>query len=127
MDNILGNHISGRCLGAKDKGHGPCRLLAGFDLQIFMNDIKGIHLLALILMQPLTLDIKDGIRIQGDTFHLFHVSRQIPLPVHLDLGDTVKHFIVIHIGKQFFQLIGVFLITVPDGLRKEPCQLPVAG
>ena len=36
-----------------------CRLLAAFDLKILVNDVKGIHLLSLVLMKSLYLDIKD--------------------------------------------------------------------
>lgn len=39
-----------------------------FNFQVFMNDIQRIHLLALILMKPLGLDIKYGIRVD---FHPF--------------------------------------------------------
>ena len=63
VDNILRNDVSRRRLCAKQEGDRPCRLLAALDLQIFVDDIKGVHLLALILMKTLYLDIKYGIRI----------------------------------------------------------------
>ena len=36
-----------------------------------MNDIERVHLLALIFMQPLDLNIEDGICFKQSTFHFF--------------------------------------------------------
>ena len=127
MDNILRNHISGRRLRAENKRHGPCRFLAGLNFQILMDNVKGVHLLPLVFMQTLTLNVKDGVRIQRHAFRFLHISRQIFLPVHLDLGNTVKHLIVVNVCEQFFQISRIFLIAVPNGLRDEIRKLTVTG
>jgi hypothetical protein len=51
-------------------------ILCGGDgtLNIFVNDIKSIHLLAFVLVKAFDLDIKDRFRIDFNTLVLFQVT-----------------------------------------------------
>ncbi len=59
MNDILCDDICRSCLSTEEECHGSCRLLAALDLKILMDDVEGVHLLALVLMKSLDLDIKD--------------------------------------------------------------------
>ncbi len=119
MDNILRDHISRSRLCPKNKGQRCGRLLSSLDFQIFMNNIKGIHLLTLIFMQPLYLNIENGIRVQDNTFRLFHISCQFFFLFELNLSQPVEYRLVIGKFQQFFQLIRILLITVPYRFGQE--------
>ena len=58
VNDILRDNISRSRFCTEDKSHRPCGLLTRLDLQIFVYDIKRVHLLPLILMHPLTLQVK---------------------------------------------------------------------
>ena len=63
MNDVLGNHISGRCLCTENHGNGRCGNFACFDFQILVNDIQGVHLLTLVFMQTLDLGIENAVGI----------------------------------------------------------------
>ena len=127
MNNILRDHISGRRLRTENKGQRPLRNLASLDFQIFMNDIQRIHLLPFVLVKPLDLDIKNGIRIKVNTFHLLHISHQFLLLCPLDLGKLIQYRRILFKGKQLFQLIRILLVALSDQARNISRQFPVAG
>ena len=41
-----------------------------------MDEIKGIHLLSLVLMKTFDLDIENGVRVNGDALGLFQIVSQ---------------------------------------------------
>ena len=57
MDNVLCNDVCRSCFCTEDKGYRTLRLLAGFDLQVAVDDIKCIQLLTFVLMETFDLDI----------------------------------------------------------------------
>ena len=83
---------------------------------IFVNDIQRVHLLALILVKPLHLNIKDRVRIQPDAFLLQNISGQRLFLLLLDAQD------IIHL-----------LLVMSEIINKDPevspymNKLPVAG
>ena len=109
-------------MAPKIKVTGVAWLLAALDLQIFVDDIQGIHLLALVLMQTLDLDIKDGIRIYGNTFVFLQICSQLLLLLMLDRCDPVKYLAVIFKLQQLLQLIRILLIAIPDRLSQASGQ-----
>ena len=60
MDNILGNRIGRGRLSSENHGNGTLRQIALLDLQILINGVKRIHLLALVFVETLHLDIVNG-------------------------------------------------------------------
>ena len=85
MDNILGNDI-GRCSLCPEDGSDRCSwFFTLFDLQVFMDEIKGIHLLSLVLMKTFDLDIENGVRVNGDALGLFQIVSQRCLFLGLDV------------------------------------------
>ena len=54
---------AGAALGAEDHGDRALGQVSFFDLFIFIDSVKGIHLLSLVLMETLDLNVKNRIRI----------------------------------------------------------------
>ena len=127
MNDILGKHIGRGCLGPEDIGHRPDRFFSSFDFQIFVDNIKGIHLLPFIFVKALNLNVKDCIRIQPDSLSRLHVGSQLLLAVHLDLSQPIKHLLTVLISEQLSQFIRILLKPVADGLGQKSCQLPVTA
>lgn len=76
VNDILGDHISRSRLGAEDCRNRSRRNFSGFDLQIFINNIKRIQLLPFILMETFYLDIKNRIRADLNILCIFQICAQ---------------------------------------------------
>ena len=85
MNDILRDDIRRRRLRAEDKVQRTDRFLSSLDLQILVYDVQRVHLLALVLMQPLDLNVKDSLGIQLHAFMLFDVRSKSSLVMHLNL------------------------------------------
>ena len=64
VNDPLGHDIGGGGLRAEQDGNRPLGQLAPLDLQILVDDIQGVHLLPLVLVEPLDLDVEDGLGVQ---------------------------------------------------------------
>ena len=84
VNDILGNHIGGSGFCPENRRNRSGRNLAGLDFQVLVNDTEGVQLLALILMETLDLDIKDGIRADFQILRFFQVCAQSFLVFLLD-------------------------------------------
>ena len=58
MDDVLGDYISRSRLCAENGSNGSRRKDSLLDLQVSMDQIKGVQLLPLIFMKPLNLNVK---------------------------------------------------------------------
>ena len=67
MDNILGNRIGRGSLRSENHGNGTLRQIALLNLQILINGVKCIHLLALVFVETLHLDIVNRIFVNLDS------------------------------------------------------------
>ena len=127
MDDILCNDISGCRLGTEYIGYRSRWLLSFFNFQVFMNDVQRIHLLALILMKPLGLDIKYGIRVDFHPFFFLYEGRQFFLIIHLDGFQTIQEFFIIFEFQEFLQFICILLEAAADPFLNQRGQFPVTG
>ena len=57
---------SGSGLCTENSGDGAFRKLAGFDLQIFVDQVEHVQLLTFVLVQTFNLDIVDGVVVDLD-------------------------------------------------------------
>ena len=114
MNNIFCNHIRRCCLCSKDHCDRCGRLVARFDVQIFVDCIKCIHLLTFILMKTFYLYINDGMFINSQSLGFFHVFFEFQFLFHLDFFQFFQHFFIIFENQQFFQFCGIFLEAVSD-------------
>ena len=127
MNDILCNDVGRSRLCTEDKVQRTDRLFAVLDLQILMDDVQCVHLLALVLMKALDLNVENTIRIQLHALMFADVLRKSQLVVLLDLADAVKNCAVILILQQILQPVRILLIRIGDGLRKIVGELMVAG
>ena len=114
MNNIFCNHIRRCCLCSKDHCDRCGRFVARFDVQIFVDCIKCIHLLTFILMKTFYLYINDGMFINSQSLGFFHVFFEFQFLFHLDFFQLVQHCFIIFKSQQFFQFCGIFLESVSD-------------
>ena len=127
MNDVLGDHIGRRSLGAENAGDRRGRLLASADLQILVNDIQSVHLLPLVLMQPLDLDIKNGFRVDGHAFLFLNAGSKRLFIAHLNLPELFQKLLVILIFQELLQLLRVLVKSGSDRFRDQLCQRSVAG
>ena len=73
MDNILGYRIGRSRLCAEDHGNRTLRQIALLDLQILINSVKRVHLLALVLMETLHLNIVDRVLVDLDSLCVLQI------------------------------------------------------
>ena len=62
----LCDDVSGSGLCTENSGDGAFRKLAGFDLQIFVDQVEHVQLLTFVLVQTFNLDIVDGVVVDLD-------------------------------------------------------------
>ena len=79
MDNIFRNYVSRGSFCAEQHGNRLFRKLACLDLQILMDDIEGIHLLAFVFMQTFYLNVKNGIRVQFQSLGVLQIGNKLSL------------------------------------------------
>ena len=127
MDDVLGHGVGRGGLGAEQHRDGPGRLVAALDLAVFVDDPQGVHLLALVLVQALDLDVKDGVFVHFHPLALAQQGLQLALVVLLDLQQAGKALRVVGKGQQLLQPGGVPGPAVPDPLGDPVGQGGVAG
>ena len=108
MNNIFCNRIRFCRLRTENNRNRSIRNISGLNLKIFVNDIQCVHLLALVLMQALYLNIKDGLRIDFYTAFFLHICSKTFLIFRLNFKHACNH---------------IFIICIFYKLRKFPCFL----
>ena len=126
VDDVLGDGVGRGRLGSKQQGDGPRGPVPRLDLPVLPDDVQGVHLLALVLVQPLDLDVEDGILLQRHTLPLLEGLAQGPLLLLLDGKQLLQGRCVVLVGQQPFQLGGVLLPARADFPRDPLAQLRVA-
>ena len=84
MDDILCNGICRRCLGSEDGGDGSCWPAASFDFQVFVYQVQGVHLLALVFMKTFYLYVKNGFGVNVNVLGFLKVVCQLLFLTVLD-------------------------------------------
>ncbi len=79
-----------------------------------MQDVQGVQVLALVLVQPLHLDVEDAARVHLHLPLLGKVPGEVRLVVRLDLGQAVQHLLVPGVLPQPGKLGEVVEEPVPD-------------
>ncbi|MFR9254519.1 MAG: hypothetical protein ACLVJ6_02755 [Merdibacter sp.] len=87
--------------------------------------MQGVEQLPLVSMQTLSLDVKDGIRIDLDAAAVFDQLRQDFLALTLDLQKLILNRRIINILHQLFNFVEIILIALADQLVKQFPQLRV--
>ena len=116
MDGVLGQSIGRGRLGTEYHGHRSGRGVPVLDLEILPDGIQGIHLLTLILVQPLDLDIQYAVGINGGSPFLKPLG-QHGLVFRLDIQQFFQESAVVLMVQQSFQLPGIPFPIRTDGLR----------
>ncbi len=101
-DDLFGQVIAGGRLGAKEIGAG-LELGVGvlLDIQVVLEDLQGIEVLALILMQTLDLHIEQRIGIDGDAALGLQVAGKIRLVLPLQLaGSSPQACLIVQVCAQ---------------------------
>ena len=126
MDDILGDGVSWGGLGTKNAHQRHSRGVTRANLEILMDEVEQVQLLALVLMQALGLDIEHCIGVHA---HLLGVQQPVCQRFLVGLfhgGQLAEHRIVIDKGQQFFQLGGVLAEAGADVLFQRGSQARVA-
>ena len=126
MDDLLGKVVARGGLSPKEEGVGhkvrvgvlPQPLVGG-------QDVQGVHVLALVLVQALDLHIEQGRGVHNVPLGLLQVLGQPLLVGLLDLLQLLQHRGVLRIFPQALQLIRVVDIVFSDQVGDEPGQLGV--
>ena len=126
MDGVLGQGVGRGRLGAEHHGHGPGRGVPLLDLEILPDGVQGVHLLALVLVQPLDLDVQDavGVDIRPPAPQ---PAGQRPLVLLLHGQQPLQEGAVLLVLQQVFQQPGVPLPLRPDGLGNQAGQGGIAA
>ena len=111
MDDILGDDVSRGSLGTKNAHQRHSRGVTRANLEILMDEVEQVQLLALVLMQTLGLDIEHGGGVNLHTLGVLQPVSQGLFVVGLDLGELLQHIGILGIGQQFFQLGGILAET----------------
>ena len=91
MDNILGNRIGRGRLSSENHGNGTLRQIALLDLQILINGVKRIHLLALVFVKTFYLYVKnDGSEFEENILEKLADSSVIPRGLGIGLLNIHK-------------------------------------
>ena len=109
MDDVFCDHICRSRLRAEDGRYRSRRDLSGLDLQIFVDDVQRIELLAFVLMETFYLDVEDRIRADLQSLCLAQVSAEIFFILVLDLKQPVQDPVVIFICKKLSSSVASFL------------------
>ena len=91
-----------------------------------MDNVEGVHLLTLILMQALDLDVEDRLGIDRNAFLLLDIGCQLKLVILLDSGNLIKHCCITLKVKQLLKFIRILLPAISDKLRDLVGKLTVA-
>ena len=67
MNNVFCNYISRSSLCAENESDWLFGFVACLNIQIFINDVQSIQLLAFVLMQTFDLNVEDAVFVNFDT------------------------------------------------------------
>ena len=114
-NDLLCADVARRRLRRKDKGPGDeVRVRIVLDAAIEVQNVQDVQKLALILVQPLDLDVKDRIRIDAHAVAVCDQRGKLLLILALNGGKTGKHLCVVIVFQQLLQLTRVALEAVAD-------------
>ena len=117
LDDLLCDVVSGSGLGSEDVclwNKVSVRILE--QVVIVSDDVHRVQLLALIFVQALYLNIKDGIQVQLCAGGLFNILSERLLVLLLDLAELLKYVLVVSEHLELDKLCGIFLEAVADAL-----------
>ena len=101
LDDELGDVIPGRRLAAEDEcSWGDLQTRVLLEPVIEGDDVQGVEVLALVLVNALNLDVEQPVRVQGDARRFHDVVRQPSLVPALDGPPALAEF---RIAGQWFQ------------------------
>ena len=126
MDDILGNDVSWGGLGTKNAHQRHSRGVTRANLEILMDEVEQVQLLALVLMQALGLNIKDSLRVYRDILGAQQPVCQLLLVGGLNSGQLIQHDLVACKRQQLFQLGGILAEAGADVLFQRGGQARVA-
>ena len=113
MDDVLGQDISRSRLAAEDEVYGSCGQDPPLDLQILADHIERAQLLALVLVDPLDLQVIDPIR--KELYSLPHpdISGKFSLCFALDPAQFLqRRFIISEVSESFHKgLVELVIIS----------------
>ena len=84
--------------------------LSRLDLLVFADQVQGVQLLALVLVEPLDLDVENGVGVDLNPLGFLQVNGQVLLAGFLDGQKTVKNLDVFQkpVVVQRFQAVRIF-------------------
>ena len=126
MDNVLCDHIGRSRLCAENGRYRSRRDLSGLDLQIFVDNVQRIELLAFVLVETFYLDVEDRIRADLQPLCLAQVSTEIFFVLVLDLKQSVQDLIILFISKKLLKLCCILFVAFANGLVKQRGQTRIA-
>ena len=110
MDDVLCNRVSRSSLTTEEDSDWTSRNVTSLDVQILVDNIQSVHLLALVLMKTLDLDIKDRFWIDFHTLGFLQVTSQFTLVMSL---DAFQFFFNICGASEFQQAFELSCVMVP--------------
>ena len=126
MDDVLGDDIGRGGLGPEDHGQGTAGLVPGLDLLVLPDQVQGVHLLALVLVQALDLDVENGVGVRLYPGLLLQVPAQGLLVFVLDGHQVLQRLLILLEGQQLLKLCRVLLPAGADLLGDPLGQQGVA-
>ena len=128
MDNILGNGVGRRGLGPENGRNTGGGTVSRLDLLVFADQVQGVKLLALVFVEPLDLDVENGVGVDFNPLGFLQVNGQVLLAGILDGQKTVKDLDVFQKPAvvQRFQAVRIFLETVSDQIFNVSGQAGIA-
>ena len=114
VDDVLGHGVGGGGFCPEHHRDGPRRAVPALDLAVLVDDPQCVHLLALILVQPLDLDVEDGVFVHLHPLPAAQQGGQAALVLPFDFQQAGKAVRVVGEGQQLFQPGGVALPVRPD-------------
>ena len=89
------------------------------------QDVQGVHVLALVLVQALDLHVEDGVGVHHVALDLLQVGGQALFVAVLDLAHLLQHLGVVPVLHQVRELAGVVDIVGADQVGDQAGQLGV--
>ena len=126
LDDLLGDEVARGGLGAEEVGLGREGGVGVLPQgEIIVDDVQGVEVLALVLVQALDLHVEDAVGVDLGPADAGDVVGQADLVVPLDGGELLQESGVVGKGGQLLQLGGVLDEAGADLLGDEGGQLGV--
>ena len=127
LNDLLGEEIAGGCLGAEDIGLGGKGLVGMIKQPLVLREnMQRVEVLALVLMEPLDLHVKDGVGIDENAVVLEDIVRHFHLALMLDGGELFKNGLVVAILHQTFEPGSILDEAVADETGNQFRQFGIA-